>query len=550
LPREAFTRFVVAGNLARSGIDDTWGAAAEAVDFGAVPALLRQANGEASAQFLRRVLDHIVGLQSIPNDDANRDPYVHFVHGAGRIVIAPTGAAPDAPWKFTARTTADIRDLYRAIESLPSPLATPPGLIPPSAFFTLRGLAAKSAAFLLGQVGEPEYWQLLATLLTLICAFVVARIGTWLICRGPRSPHGAKAETHWFYWSLALVIAVAIVRPVPGILAVAEGVREYSVPVWGVLASLAAGIVAWHLLRMIGEGSFDVLSQARTFCAAAPSAGYQEDVRRGHEGVALVRGCCRSFPVVHALNGSDRASTDADPVSSASTRKLPGDAFPILGEGRSNGLFRRRQLSPRGIAILQRVVNRPAAEHRGHGERSRHRPIPHGVDRRAEHSRGQLSVTGLRHYEITFHSLCTCRWPLDQEIAIRRQRRPRPELRVVAFVAAQSLEQLFVSAVTIAEIRFGIELVADAHRRAALTDWLTHKVRPMFDQRVLPVTEEIMFKCRLLVEEGRKSGHTYSQPDLIVAATAAHHGLTIVSRDASEYQKARVPLLNPWPPSP
>jgi hypothetical protein len=136
-------------------------------------------------------------------------------------------------------------------------------------------------------------------------------------------------------------------------------------------------------------------------------------------------------------------------------------------------------------------------------------------------------------------------WLLDTNV-ISELRRPRPEPRVVAFVAAQPLEQLFVSAVTLAEIRFGIELVADVSHRAALTDWLTHKVRPMFEQRVLPVTEDIMFKWRLLVEEGRKAGHTFSQPDLIVAATAAHHGLTVVSRDASEYEKARVPLLNPW----
>jgi len=112
------------------------------------------------------------------------------------------------------------------------------------------------------------------------------------------------------------------------------------------------------------------------------------------------------------------------------------------------------------------------------------------------------------------------------------------------------LEVLFVSAVTLAEIRLGIEHVADVSRRAALKDWLTHQVRPMFEQRVLPVTEDIMFKWRLLVEEGRKSGHTFSQPDLIIAATAAEHGLTVVSRDTSEYEKARVPWLNPWRSSP
>jgi predicted nucleic acid-binding protein len=125
-------------------------------------------------------------------------------------------------------------------------------------------------------------------------------------------------------------------------------------------------------------------------------------------------------------------------------------------------------------------------------------------------------------------------------------RRPRPAPRVVAFVAAQPLESLYISAVTLAEIRFGIELVADAGRRAALNDWLAHKVRPMFARRVLPVTEDIMFKWRILVEQGRKAGHTFSQPDLIIAATGLEHGLVVVSRDTSDYEKAGVTVLNPW----
>ena len=68
----------------------------------------------------------------------------------------------------------------------------------------------------------------------------------------------------------------------------------------------------------------------------------------------------------------------------------------------------------------------------------------------------------------------------------------------------------------------------------------------MFAQRVLPVSEDVMFKWRLLVEEGRKSGHTFSQPDLIIAATALEHGLTVVSRNTADSEKARVPVLDPW----
>jgi toxin FitB len=136
-------------------------------------------------------------------------------------------------------------------------------------------------------------------------------------------------------------------------------------------------------------------------------------------------------------------------------------------------------------------------------------------------------------------------WLLDTNV-LSELRRPKPEPKVLAFVAAQSLDRLCVSTVTLAEIRFGIEVVPDSGRRAELNEWLTHKVRPMFDGRILAVTEDIMFKRRLLVEEGRKTGYTYSQPDLIIAATALHFGLTVVSRDTKDYLRARVPVFNPW----
>jgi toxin FitB len=136
-------------------------------------------------------------------------------------------------------------------------------------------------------------------------------------------------------------------------------------------------------------------------------------------------------------------------------------------------------------------------------------------------------------------------WLLDTSI-LSELRRPKPERKVVAFVAGRPLDLLYVSSVTFAEIRFGIELVTDANRRAELNDWLAHKVRPMFEQRILAISEDVMVKWRLLVEEGREAGHTFSQPDLMIAATALRHGLTIVSRDVSDCQKAHAPVFNPW----
>lgn len=136
-------------------------------------------------------------------------------------------------------------------------------------------------------------------------------------------------------------------------------------------------------------------------------------------------------------------------------------------------------------------------------------------------------------------------WLLDTYI-VSELRKPKPERKVVSFVSNQPLDALFVSEVTFAEIRFGIEQIGDASRRSELNDWLLHKLRPMFDRRVLAISEDIIFKWRLIVEEGRKTGHTFSQPDLFIAATALHHGLTVVTRDTGDYSRARVAVFNPW----
>jgi toxin FitB len=104
---------------------------------------------------------------------------------------------------------------------------------------------------------------------------------------------------------------------------------------------------------------------------------------------------------------------------------------------------------------------------------------------------------------------------------------------------------LYIGAVIVAEIRLDIERMAEP--------WTVHQrrrsaplsARPMFERRVLPISEGNMLQWRLLIEEGRKIMHTFSQPDPIIGATALEHGLTVVSKDASDYEKARMPAVNP-----
>jgi len=136
-------------------------------------------------------------------------------------------------------------------------------------------------------------------------------------------------------------------------------------------------------------------------------------------------------------------------------------------------------------------------------------------------------------------------WLLDTNV-LSELRRAKPNAGVVRFVSTRPFARLYVSVVTLAEIRFGIEIAADMTQRTEVTEWLAKQVRPMFENRVLDITEDIVLTWRLLVEKGRKTGHTYSQEDLMIAATARHHGLTIVSRDTREYERAEVPVVNPW----
>ena len=134
---------------------------------------------------------------------------------------------------------------------------------------------------------------------------------------------------------------------------------------------------------------------------------------------------------------------------------------------------------------------------------------------------------------------------LDTNV-ISELRRPARNARVAAFVAAQPEEKLFVSHVTFAEIRFGIERLEDSERRAALAAWLAHSVRPLFAGRTIALTEDIIVRWRLLLEAGRRRGHTFGQLDLFIAATAAEEDLVVASRDTDPFVAAGIPVIDPW----
>ncbi len=104
----------------------------------------------------------------------------------------------------------------------------------------------------------------------------------------------------------------------------------------------------------------------------------------------------------------------------------------------------------------------------------------------------------------------------------------------------------FISRLTLAEIRFGIEQVTDPAFRAELEAWLADGVKTWFGTRVLEVDEAVLLTWRWLAAEGKRSNYTYAQPDALLAATALVHQLGVVTRNTADFERAGVRLFNSW----
>jgi len=137
-------------------------------------------------------------------------------------------------------------------------------------------------------------------------------------------------------------------------------------------------------------------------------------------------------------------------------------------------------------------------------------------------------------------------WLLDTNV-ISELRKPNCDARVKAWADDQEPSTLFLSRVTIAEIRYRIERLPAVDRsRKRLEAWLADELRPWFADRVLDVDEEVLLIRRRLIEQGAAIRHTFLQPDLFIAATAILHDLCVVTRNIDDFVRTGVALLNPW----
>ena len=124
--------------------------------------------------------------------------------------------------------------------------------------------------------------------------------------------------------------------------------------------------------------------------------------------------------------------------------------------------------------------------------------------------------------------------------------RPAPEARVIEWLDAQALETLYLSAMTVAELRAGVALLPAGKRRAALHENLEKNVLPLFLGRVLPFDLACTQAYAELLIKVRKAGSGIETADACIAAVAVANGLAVAKRDTAPFEGAGLSVINPW----
>ena len=124
--------------------------------------------------------------------------------------------------------------------------------------------------------------------------------------------------------------------------------------------------------------------------------------------------------------------------------------------------------------------------------------------------------------------------------------RPAPDTRVIGWIDAQPLETLFLSAITVAELRAGVALLPAGRRRAGLLEGLETRVLPLFAGRVLPFDLGCTQAYAELMAKARASGLAIASADGYIAAIAAANGFAVATRDTGPFEAAGAAVINPW----
>lgn len=125
-----------------------------------------------------------------------------------------------------------------------------------------------------------------------------------------------------------------------------------------------------------------------------------------------------------------------------------------------------------------------------------------------------------------------------------------PNPNVLAWIDAQAVETLYLSAITVAELRYGLATMPEGRRRLIYQERLENEVLPAFAGRVLPFDLDASQAYSNLMARARAEGRAIGKADGYIAATAAAHGLMVATRDTSPFEAAALSTINPWEATP
>jgi predicted nucleic acid-binding protein len=124
--------------------------------------------------------------------------------------------------------------------------------------------------------------------------------------------------------------------------------------------------------------------------------------------------------------------------------------------------------------------------------------------------------------------------------------RAQPEPRVMSWLETVDEALLYLSVLTLGEIRKGVASLPQSRRRGSLENWLNAELQARFSSRILPVDLAIADRWGVLAATAKNKGRALSVIDGLLAATAIHHSLTIVSRNDGDFAGMLVQVFNPW----
>ncbi len=123
---------------------------------------------------------------------------------------------------------------------------------------------------------------------------------------------------------------------------------------------------------------------------------------------------------------------------------------------------------------------------------------------------------------------------------------PQPEPRVLEWMETVDEGLLYLSVLTLGEIRKGVAGLAQGKRRTHLETWLEVDLQARFSDRIVPIDSAIADRWGLLASEAKRKGKGLAIIDGLLAATALHHNMTVVSRNSRDFTIAQARVLNPW----